>query len=48
LEPAQRTSLLKTLEKDLKLPVLGVSIHDLDSIEELKKSIRENVTATTA
>lgn len=40
LEPKKRASLLKAMEKKLKLPVLGVSIHDLDSIEALKKSIR--------
>lgn len=45
VEPKKRSTLLKSLEKKLKLPVLGVSIHDLDSIEALKKSIRENVTA---
>jgi GTP-binding protein len=43
LEPKKRPTFIKALEKKLKLPVLGVSIHDLDSIEELKKSIRENV-----
>lgn len=45
LEPKKRTSLLKSLAKKLGLPVLGVSIHDLDSIEGLKKSIRENVVS---
>jgi len=44
LEPKKRITVLKSLEKKLKLPVLGVSIHDLDSIEGLKKSIRENVS----
>ncbi len=43
LEPKKRASLLKSLTKKLGLPVLGVSIHDLDSIEGLKESIRENV-----
>ena len=46
LEPKKRISLVKSLEKKLELPVIGVSIHDLDSIEGLKKSIRENVTAS--
>jgi GTP-binding protein len=45
LEPEKRETQLKSLAKKLGLPVLGVSIHDLDSIEGLKKSIRENVTA---
>ena len=40
LEPKKRLSLLKSLTKKVKLPVLGVSIHDLDSIEALKNSIR--------
>lgn len=44
LEPKKRAPLLKSLTKKLGLPVLGVSIHDLDSIEALKKNIRENVT----
>lgn len=48
LEPKKRLTLLKSLSKKLKLPVLGVSIHDLDSIEGLKKSIRENVTIGNA
>jgi GTP-binding protein len=45
IEPAERKKRISALSKKLKLPVLGVSIHDLDSIEELKKSIRENVSA---
>lgn len=48
LEPKKRISLLTSLEKKLGLPVLGISIHDLDSIEELRKSIRENVIAAIA
>lgn len=40
IEPKKRANTLKSLEKKLKLPVLGVSIHDLDSIEALKASIR--------
>lgn len=47
LEPKKRATLLRSLAKKLGLPVIGVSIHDLDSIEALKKSIRENVTAVT-
>ncbi len=43
LEPKKRAALLKSVAKKLGLPVLGISIHDLDSIETLKKSIRENV-----
>jgi len=44
LEPKKRASLLKSMAKKLGLPLLGISIHDLDSIEALKKSIRENVS----
>ena len=44
LEPKKRATFLKSMAKKLGLPVLGVSIHDLDSIEGLKKSIRENVS----
>ncbi|MCX6732764.1 MAG: GTPase ObgE [Candidatus Roizmanbacteria bacterium] len=43
LEPEARKKRIKALEKKLGLPVLGVSIHDLDSIEALKKNIRDNV-----
>jgi len=45
LEPKKRKLFVKALEKKLALPVIGVSIHDLDSIESLKKSVRENVTS---
>ncbi|MFH0773141.1 MAG: GTPase ObgE [bacterium] len=43
MEPLLRKKRIVALSKKLGLPVLGVSIHDLDSIEELKKSIRDNV-----
>lgn len=43
LQPEDRKKRVKALEEKLGLPVLDVSIHDLDSIEMLKKNIRENV-----
>jgi len=43
LAPTDREKKIKSVSKKLGLPVIGVSIHDLDSIELLKKSIRENV-----
>ena len=47
LDPKERKNRIALLEKKLKLPVIGVSIHDLDSIEGLKKSIRENVVSAS-
>ena len=46
LEPKKRATIVKKLEKMLTLPVLGVSIHDLDSIEALKQSIRMQVQSS--
>ncbi|MFZ2026216.1 MAG: GTPase ObgE [Microgenomates group bacterium] len=43
LAPADRKKRINALSKKLGLPVIGVSIHDVDSIEALKKSVRENV-----
>lgn len=44
LKPSERKKRIAALAKKLGLPVIGVSIHDVDSLEDLKKSIRENVT----
>lgn len=46
LAPNQREKKIMDLAEKLGLPVLGISIHDADSLESLKKSIRENVIAS--
>jgi len=43
LQPEERKKRIQQLSDKLKLPVLGVSIHDLDSIKRLKRSIRNEV-----
>ncbi len=51
LDPKLRKKRIAAVSQKLGLPVLGVSIHDLDSIEELKKNIQaeaqtSNLTAS--
>ena len=43
IAPNQRKKRINALSEKLGLPVLGVSVHDLDSLEALKGNIRENV-----